>query len=285
MVDPATPDQPDLRAHAIAYAAAGIPVFPCVPGAKTPITAHGFHDATTDPDQIRAWWTATPAANIAMPTGAPGFDVLDVDVRPHGNGWAALHRAKASGLLEGWIGAIRTPSGGLHLHFPGTAQRNASLRHQHLDFRGLGGYVLLPPSRIHTTEYARRYALIATRSRTHQPLAWATVAQLLAPPAPMPSQPHRTTADRSSMTRLAAHVARQAEGNRDNALFWAACRAAEGGATDLQPLVDAATSAGLPERQARRTVRSAQDTIHRGGTRPGHTTRLPLPEPPIRSAS
>ncbi|MBD4580751.1 DNA primase, partial [Xanthomonas citri pv. citri] len=30
-------------------AAAGVPVFPCVPGGKRPLTEHGFHDATTDP--------------------------------------------------------------------------------------------------------------------------------------------------------------------------------------------------------------------------------------------
>ncbi len=47
---------------------------------------------------------------------------------------------------------------------------------------------------------------------------------------------------------LAAHVARQPEGNRDNALFWAACRAAESNVHDFQPLIAAAISAGLPER-------------------------------------
>jgi hypothetical protein len=70
------------------------------------------------------------------------------------------------------------------------------------------------------------------------------------------------------MPWLAAHVARQLEGNRDNALFWAACRAAEAGTPDLTPLVDAAVSAGLPEVQARRTVRSARDTIARGFASP-----------------
>lgn len=73
---------------------------------------------------------------------------------------------------------------------------------------------------------------------------------------------------------LAAHVARQPEGNRDNALFWAACRAIEAGARELDPLVDAALETGLPERQARRTIRSAQETIARGLVLPA-----PCPQP------
>ena len=31
------------------FAAAGVPVFPCVPGEKRPLVLRGFHDATADP--------------------------------------------------------------------------------------------------------------------------------------------------------------------------------------------------------------------------------------------
>ncbi len=127
MTDEATQPR-DQLASALALADRGLPVFPCIPGGKTPFTRHGFHDATTDPARIRRWWTASPQANLATPTGMPGFDVLDVDVRPNGTGWAALHRLKTAGLLEGWIRAVATPSGVLHLHFPGTEQRNGSVR-------------------------------------------------------------------------------------------------------------------------------------------------------------
>ena len=65
-----------------------------------------FHDATLDPDTVRAWWTARPEANIATPTGAPGFDVLDVDVRPDGTGWQASDAIKRAGLLDGWLRAV-----------------------------------------------------------------------------------------------------------------------------------------------------------------------------------
>ena len=64
---------------------------------------------------------------------------------------------------------------------------------------------------------------------------------------------------------LAAHVARQAEGNRDNALFWAACRLAESGAppdVTLDALGPAAEHAGLGSREIMATIRSAYRTTH-----------------------
>src|SRR5699024_3406300 len=74
---------------AVAFAEAGVPVFPCAPDGKQPITRRGFHDASTDPGRVRAWWGRFPAANIGMPTGAAsGVVVVDVDV--HGvNGYDA----------------------------------------------------------------------------------------------------------------------------------------------------------------------------------------------------
>ncbi len=45
------------------------------------MTTHGFYDATTDEEQIRSWWTLSPDAGIAAPTGAvSGVVVLDGDI-------------------------------------------------------------------------------------------------------------------------------------------------------------------------------------------------------------
>jgi hypothetical protein len=62
---------------ALRYAEQGYPVFPCAPGRKQPLTPNGLLDATTDLDQIEAWWTATPNANIGLVTN--GLLVIDVD--------------------------------------------------------------------------------------------------------------------------------------------------------------------------------------------------------------
>ena len=45
---------------------------------KQPLTEHGVHDATTDPDVIEAWWRRWPDANVGLATGR-GLFVVDVD--------------------------------------------------------------------------------------------------------------------------------------------------------------------------------------------------------------
>src|SRR5258708_39019591 len=86
--------------QALGYARGGWPVFPCVPGQKIPATRHGFRDATTDEKQITAWFGRRFGWNLAIATGAPGPDVLDVDEHgPAGNGFAAFTRLPRAGLL------------------------------------------------------------------------------------------------------------------------------------------------------------------------------------------
>jgi Bifunctional DNA primase/polymerase, N-terminal len=84
--DPANP----MLAAALRYAQADWPVFPCAQGQKVPATRHGYLDATTDPDKITWWWSRNPDRNVAIATGRPGPDVLDVDIHPGGNGFAAF---------------------------------------------------------------------------------------------------------------------------------------------------------------------------------------------------
>jgi hypothetical protein len=120
-------------------------VFPLKPEAKTPATAHGFKDATTDPDTIRAWWQKTPNANIGMATG--GVIVLDFDAhKPEYNGAELL-----AVLLEDYPTATAdTARGGVHLFFaqrPGLQLTNASgSLPKGVDVRGHGGYVAVAPS-------------------------------------------------------------------------------------------------------------------------------------------
>ena len=74
--------------------------------------------------------------------------------------------------------------------------------------------------------------------------------------------------------RLAAWLASRGEGNRNHALFWAACRYAEQHLPEErahQLLGAAARHAGLPEREVVATIRSA----YRTGSRP--RCRRPMP--------
>jgi hypothetical protein len=238
---------------ALGYAARGWPVFPCQPGGKEPATRHGFRDASTDPAQIRRWWHRQPAANLAIATGAPGPDVLDVDHHgPAGDGFTAWHQLKTAGLVRGTTVLVATPSGGLHAYFTGTSQACGRLPGRHLDFKSAGGYILAPPSRI----AGNPYRLLTEGRAGGGVLDWADVTALL---DPRPEPRERSLPMQADPARLAAWVERLQEGNRNNGLFWAACRAIETGQPGiLTDLAAAAATTGLPDREIQRTIASAR---------------------------
>jgi hypothetical protein len=252
--------------QALAYAVRGWPVFPCHVGQKTPATAHGYRDATTDPGQITAWFTRNPVQNVAIATGAPGPDVLDVDDHgPAGNGYAALARLSRAGLLDGAAAYVRTPSGGLHAYFRGSGQRNGHLPARHLDFRSRGGYVLAPPSRVDGKPYHLIKAVQADGG-----LDWTAVSGLLEPRRQI-TRPQPSPAPGRDLSHLARWVASQGEGNRNAGLFWAANRALETDpAADLSLLAAAARQAGLDDKEITRTLDSARTTGQPGHVPPDH---------------
>ena len=240
--------------QALMCAARDWPVFPCQAGQKTPATAHGHLDATTEPRQIAAWFGRHPDWNLAIATGAPGPDVLDVDDHgPAGNGYAAFAWLSGAGLADGAVAYVRTPGGGLHAYFTGSAQRNGHLAAHHLDFRSRGGYVLAPSSRVG----GKPYEVIRTVNAGGA-LDWAAVTALLEPHR-QPCRPQPGPAPGRDLSHLARWVASQAEGNRNAGLFWAANRALEADpAVDLGPLAAAARQAGLGDREITRTLDSAR---------------------------
>ena len=157
------------------YAELGYAVFPCVPGDTNPLTAHGFHDASIDPDQIEQWWTAQPHANIGMPTA--GLAVIDID--GHSNPWPGAERG-----LELTTGPMATtPGGGSHRVFrqpSGKAWRcTQSVLAPHVDTRADGGYIVVPPSRRPDGEYrwVPGLELDVSPERLPEPPGWL-VAQL-----------------------------------------------------------------------------------------------------------
>jgi len=242
--------------QALAYARHGWPVFPCLPGQKIPATAHGFRDASTDEQQITAWFGRGQAWNLAIATGAPGPDVLDIDQHGDaGSGFPAFARLRHVGLLDGASAYVRTPAGGMHAYFTGTGQHNGRLPRHHLDFRAQGGYVLAPPSQIGGHPYQ-----LIKRPGGHDTLDWAAVTRFLEPQRhPQPSAPAQPP-DRA-LAQLARWVASQPEGNRNAGLFWAANRALDTDpAADLSPLAAAARQAGLDDPEITRTLDSARTT-------------------------
>ena len=152
--------------QALAYARHGWPVFPCLPGQKIPATAHGFRDATTDEQQITEWFGRGFTWNLAIATGTPGPDVLDIDQHGQaGNGYPAFARLRGAGLVDGAAAYVRTPAGGMHAYFTGSDQHNGRLPSHHLDFRSAGGYIVAPPSQVG----GKPYQLIKQTRRPRRP--------------------------------------------------------------------------------------------------------------------
>lgn len=133
-----------IPAAALSYAARGWHVLPLEPRGKKPLgklVPHGLKDATTDADTIRAWWAAEPDANVGIATGHGGLVVVDVD------------NPKAAQALRDVVGDLPvTPSvvtsKGAHLYYwhPETIGNSPGGLPAGIDVRGLGGYVVAPPS-------------------------------------------------------------------------------------------------------------------------------------------
>lgn len=248
---------------ALAFARAGFPIFPCVAEGKRPLTPAGFHEATRDIDQVLQWWRRWPRANVGMPTGAPsGVDVVDIDVTDAGSGFVAIERATQAGIVDGELARVRTPSGGLHIYYPTETSRDQrcwQAASAHIDFRGSGGYVIVPPSTLAKKDGKVGYRLFSVSTSGGRPIDSLRLRRLIDPQAsPVESRP--ATHAIADSNRLARWVRGLQEGERNHGLFWAACRLAEAGfdASAIEDaLAPAATSAGLLPLETASTIRSA----------------------------
>jgi hypothetical protein len=145
-------DSTSLHGVALWYAEQDIAVFPIEARGKRPLTAHGFKDASTDRSEINAWWSAWPDANIGTPTGV-AFDVVDVD-GPTGIESMYGGESPLFTTLNVIGKALTARDGGQHLFVPPTGRGNGASVLPGIDYRGAGGYVVLPPS---IGENGRRY--------------------------------------------------------------------------------------------------------------------------------
>ncbi len=162
---------------ALEFARRGWPVFPCNDRNGRPLLGRdrdeenkpipnsgGLTKATCDEDQIRAWWSKWPLANIGLSAGAGGLLLIDFDPRVdeyvdsetgevEQDVWT-VDRLKAALMadmgcpLPATLTSL-TPSGGEHHWFlmpEGEPIGNRGNLPRHIDVRGLGGYVIAPPS-------------------------------------------------------------------------------------------------------------------------------------------
>jgi bifunctional DNA primase/polymerase-like protein/AAA domain-containing protein len=129
---------------ALRYAADGFAVFPCRPKGKEPmgsLVPNGCLDATTDAETIKEWWTKCPNANIGIATGQKnGLAVVDLDGQ---EGIASGNRLGLSSLVCALTG------NGKQLFYSdteGKLKNSVKKLSSGIDTRGMGGYVVAPPS-------------------------------------------------------------------------------------------------------------------------------------------
>jgi len=181
------PDNPLLEA-ALQYAGRGWRVLPlhgvadecctcrrgrdCLSAGKHPRikTGRGHAAASTSAEQIVAWWTKWPNANVGAITGAAsGIAVVDIDTA---EGVNLLRQIAAGKVLEPTAAVVSGRSGGgLHLLFAVNSPTPTNSGNG-LDIRGDGGLVVLPPS-MHKSGNRYRWANQNTLARAPEWLiAW-----------------------------------------------------------------------------------------------------------------
>jgi hypothetical protein len=138
---------------ALAYAHKGLRVIPIKQGGKYPPIEGWQNAATSDPTQIRQWFTgAFKDCGLGIATGKFAdkyIVVVDVDDREEYRGSDTLYDLEQlHGKLPDTLEAV-TGSGGRHLYFftdqPIHNEASGKLG-QGIDIRGIGGQVLAPPT-------------------------------------------------------------------------------------------------------------------------------------------
>jgi hypothetical protein len=251
-----------VKSAALEYAERGWLVFACAPHDKTPMTRHGVHDATADINTIQTWWNRTPNANIAIATGPPGPTVIDAD--------GSIGRHEFLKLMKG-VGWANTPwcctgGGGWHIYFSGDPDiRNRTGWLRKVDVRGVGGYVIAPPS---TTTGDYWWVLAPSE---HEPPTMPAVVRDSLEEAPGGSRPATDTIARSNgrgygqaaLDSELDKVRAATTGTRNHTLNAAAFSLGQlvaGGAlerdTVIGALINAGCAAGLGQAEVIRTIAS-----------------------------
>jgi hypothetical protein len=247
------PDFDDVCRMAINLARnCGFAVLPCR-GDKTPACPHGFHDAVSDAKQIAELWHRWPGELIGIATGArSGIDVIDVD--PDHAEAVTWWRANHPRLLP--TRTFRTRRRGLHLYF----QHRDGVRNSQgrlaggVDTRGDGGYAI----------YWFASGAECLDQTPPQPFPdWLFDALTYKPPRP-PRPPHPAAVSGGDgggpIEAILRKLADAQQGERNGLLFWASCRLGERGISAREAeamLLPIATSIGLADPEARRTIASA----------------------------
>jgi hypothetical protein len=237
-----------------------LPYFPKEQGGR------GVHDAASDVEQIREWGSICPHGNIGIACGvASGIVVIDVDPRNGGDASLAALAAKGNVLPPG--PRQRTGNRGWHYLFKADHRIGGSKGKlgRGIDVKSAGGYILVAPSwtRISDDGPGGPYTWEVSPFAVPAPRMPLWMTAMLCPP-PRPAPTFTSDALGGDIEPLARFVAGSPHGERNNRLYWAACRTREliarhiiSEASAVRRLSEVAATIGLPGPEALRTILSA----------------------------
>lgn len=223
----------ELGQAALEQAAGGHPTLPlhtpglfgcscgrdCGASGKHPRGVHGLSHATTNLEQVDAWWHMQPQANIGLRTD--GLAVFDVD-GTQGERWLEFLQGRLGELPE-----TREQASGRGRHLLYAVPDDASIGNS---TRGLGdpsglhvragakGYIVAPPSR-HAS--GRRYRLLRDCEPAPLPLSWLERLERplrLVSPSSDASVSRTTRYGRAALEDELAQLRQAQDGARNNAL-------------------------------------------------------------------
>ncbi len=237
---------------------------------------HGVHDATTDPERLLALFELAPrAAGYAVACGRDGQWLIGIDLdRKNGVDGAAnlVKLANRHGFSVPDTVTVSTPSGGFHLWFAGReglrVGNSAGRLAPGIDVRGSGGFLVGPGSWTPKGVYR-----LLTKPDTAVAPCPAGLLALVQKPAERPVRPAsrvRPGPVNARVTGLVAAVLAAKSGQRNDVLFWAACRMAEaagagavGSDEGRELLLSAADRIGLDYSEAAASIDSAFRSVGR----------------------
>jgi hypothetical protein len=241
----------------------GFRVFPLATLQKAPAIparfgGRGCLDATDDENVIADWARKYPRANIGIACGEISRCVV-IDLDPRNGSDATIAELAAKGRTFPPTVTARTANGGTHLYYAYEAslKNSKSVLGEGIDVKTNRGYVVAPPSLL---DSQRKYTWVrAPLGDSFPPLPQWAVNALRPKPEPVvssaPSGPVSKDID-----ALIRYVKNSNSGMRNNALFWAACVAAQEGLLDNSAKAafeSAAVGAGLERKDVLKTIASA----------------------------
>lgn len=245
------------------YGAIGWRVFPCEARGKRPLVK--WRDAaSTDPAVIDAWWSQRPDANIGLVCGEH-FTVIDLDsvsARDEFAAWCVEHG------IDWHVYPRVATDHGWHVYVALSDARNSAGLRPHIDVRGVGGYVLAPPS-VHPNGSVYRWTQTPNGAMPTFPVA-AFLPKPTRATAPAHAATGAASEGRESAYGIKARdeeceaVRTAVEGTRNDTLNTAALKLAQlvaGGELDERAtraaLRDAARDSGLEPDEVDKTIASA----------------------------